>query len=1170
MRNTRQIPEIPALYSAPKPDIPALYSAPKINKQGGGQESSQNEVDYDDQMRATTEVTMIADDEEDSPEENSSVDYQYGVPTEKYGAPLGLDDEALNDYPTDSPQPTSKTNEIEDQQSDNNDEIDSYNIGYNNHRSNEPSPQYGAPPSSQYGAPPPSPSRQQQPPPPKNGRGRDNSKRKMYSSSPNRRPADQQQFENSLQPTTQMRPNQGGPGESQGAYYLPPSKLEKQQPRGDQRNENTAYGADLNQYTQPKPSSYQAPQPPQQQLKQQPQTNGGFGGEPQQSQQDGSSEGYPRSGAYQPQHSQQRSGIFPQQKSQKQGQQNQPGQSFGRHASTNQPNSFYGQPQVNHFDSGSQDEVEGLNEKIVDAELLQRVQQIIEDHERQQKVLLDNIQKDNEKEYSPPSSSGYPTAAGPSTFTGNELNGPNDFTAPASSPGGSYNPNFQSPNYNRYNSNGIASGDPGARETSRSPTNINSMNDVAPSSSNSRDYPNDYLNPNSYQSGGNLYNIPQQSSGAYTQPSSAQDNGDTSPSSSSAGGYRSPDEGVGKDSEPRKLSSPNVEYQKAVLSTHFTETQPDPQYNSKSTSSSGGYQGQDEEQKLSSVAGPGEEYLPPVPHNRQLEQQQQYELQHGVQNVGYSNSFSADSQVQASNTRENGDEQGYRVQVGTEILVSDGGQPIPSYNYGSLPSQPQPSSSSSTTFSSQQPNIPSRQEGSSASGVFENGERFPSQLPQLVPSHSLFSSQQSPAANPTFWSRGNLSPQPQAAYGTPSNGQLDNGSQPPSSGVGAEQGGSLQIKYSNPQFNDALSDQRAFVQPEYTPTLSASQPAHPYTNNNHAQQPYNNAGRNGVVDPSGNTVMLTIPRPIYGVPLAPLITLDSDNNLPTFNGSPGGGAVGGTTSYSPDPIKTSAPTQNEYALDQGVLGQGRFDQVAPRANYLPPPQYNGNSLPIGNEDLSNSLHLQSSSSNGGRSPGTSYGIRDNNPSSSSSAYLSIQGHGGNSNNHIYNINHNGYDRGSVGSIRTSLEADDSSIIIPGISNTFTLPVYDYSPTSPHHQNGDDELSAAASTSTSTSALVVPLEHLLEQLQTGSQSSPTIFYGSAAGGQQDNIRVFRRALSKRGNVRSAPPHPIQEELGTSRRSNKNNNDSESSHARSSSQPFSSAKPKTNSHLPHRRT
>lgn len=232
-RNTRQIPEIPALYSAPKiptPDIPALYSAPKINP------DSLNEVDYgSDQARATTEIAIEMEEENDMPEETSSEDYQYGVPTERH--PTNSNDSNPEDeYSTDAPQATSRTNEVDHDS--NAEQDDSYNSGYDN-RANVPSSMYGPPqPSPEYGPAqptskylPPEPNSKYLPPPPspkygppqpsspsqpstqqggypgssengkKDGNG-NSSKRKMYPSS--RRPPDQQQIENSLQPMTQV------------------------------------------------------------------------------------------------------------------------------------------------------------------------------------------------------------------------------------------------------------------------------------------------------------------------------------------------------------------------------------------------------------------------------------------------------------------------------------------------------------------------------------------------------------------------------------------------------------------------------------------------------------------------------------------------------------------------------------------------------------------------------------------------------------------------------------------------------------------------------------------------------------------------------------------------------------------------------------------------------
>lgn len=209
-RNARQVPEIPALYSAPKiqtPEIPALYSAPKSPEQDG----QQNELE-DQQAKATTEVVIGEEEEED--DETSSEDYQYLPPTEKYprmmsgaagggGDPNQEEGESPNDYPTDSPipqatylPPVSRTNDVEfdDDNDENNDETteDSYNSSGGH--DDEPSPQYG-PPQASNG---------------ENGNGA--SKRKMQDSSlpsrgsvgNNRRPSDQQQIENSEQPMTRQ------------------------------------------------------------------------------------------------------------------------------------------------------------------------------------------------------------------------------------------------------------------------------------------------------------------------------------------------------------------------------------------------------------------------------------------------------------------------------------------------------------------------------------------------------------------------------------------------------------------------------------------------------------------------------------------------------------------------------------------------------------------------------------------------------------------------------------------------------------------------------------------------------------------------------------------------------------------------------------------------------
>lgn len=292
-------------------------------------------------------------------------------------------------------------------------------------------------------------------------------------------------------------------------------------------------------------------------------------------------------------------------------------------------------------------------------------------------------------------------------------------------------------------------------------------------------------------------------------------------------------------------------------------------------------------------------------------------------------------------------------------------------------------------------------------------------------------------------------------------------------------------------------------------------------------------------------MMIAIPRPVYGVPLAPVITLDSDNNLQSFNGAGGGGQEVVAGGYSPDAIKpSSAPASS--------LDHGQFAQPSPTSNYLPPTssQYAAyTSAGISEPDLSNSVHLQLPSSHE-----FSYGMLDNNPSSSSSsAYLSIQGHNGNSNNHIYNINHNGYaDGGSSSSSGGSgmasstifvthgnnnaeeSRADSSSMIIPGISNTFTLPIYDYSPT--HHYNPHEQQQSVGASTTST--VVVPLEQFLEQLPhsiqaLASSSSPhqdLLFYGTT--GRQDSFRLARRALSKTASISPASSTNPNQALTTS--------------------------------------
>lgn len=83
--------------------------------------------------------------------------------------------------------------------------------------------------------------------------------------------------------------------------------------------------------------------------------------------------------------------------------------------------------------------------------------------------------------------------------------------------------------------------------------------------------------------------------------------------------------------EPRNLST-DVEVQKAVLSTHFTEIQPGPENAKNGNSAPSGYQPQDP--RLNAVAGPGQEYLPPAANHRK-----EPDLQRNSQNGGSSPSF---------------------------------------------------------------------------------------------------------------------------------------------------------------------------------------------------------------------------------------------------------------------------------------------------------------------------------------------------------------------------------------------------------------------------------------------------------------------------------------------------------------------------------------------------
>lgn len=242
-------------------------------------------------------------------------------------------------------------------------------------------------------------------------------------------------------------------GGSQSAFYLPPvyhpPQLEpsQQQPPPKQQVESLGYAQNLNQYQQPPNPNYQTLPPA-------PGNNDIQSYGSPSSSLPPSSEGYSsptNSGNAHPQdRGEQRSIIFSPQH-QPPSQQDPQGQYFGREAGKNyEPSPVYGPPGIKHYAPvGNQDdeELEGLNEKIVDAELLQKVQQIIEDHERQQKVVLDQIQKDNANAFS----SGYAgggnsgAASGASSpsrsFSGNELNRPNDFSSTVS---GGYKPDLYS------------------------------------------------------------------------------------------------------------------------------------------------------------------------------------------------------------------------------------------------------------------------------------------------------------------------------------------------------------------------------------------------------------------------------------------------------------------------------------------------------------------------------------------------------------------------------------------------------------------------------------------------------------------------------------------------------------------------------------------------------
>lgn len=297
--------------------------------------------------------------------------------------------------------------------------------------------------------------------------------------------------------------------------------------------------------------------------------------------------------------------------------------------------------------------------------------------------------------------------------------------------------------------------------------------------------------------------------------------------------------------------------------------------------------------------------------------------------------------------------------------------------------------------------------------------------------------------------------------------------------------------------------------------------------------------------------MIAVPRPVYGVPLAPVITLDSDNNLQNnFNNNnrnPGGGSQGATTNsgVTSNYYLPPAPALSSSSSQPVEIGQYQAGVADSLSNPFNLPQHDLPGEAASPEDDSSYGFLSSSS-------------HPSSPSSASSTYLMIQGHNGNSNNHIYNINHNGFDDTTSdigGGSRSSFSLpqyqhshpfavvdsssyysdsgatmatssnelvqnyDSSSIMIPGISNTFALPIYDYSPS---HQNlVHDPLLGSA-----TAPVGLSFEQLLQQQQqpypnnilTLPENFPAaLFYDTGANRRQDNFRVNRRAISTRASI-----------------------------------------------------
>lgn len=408
--------------------------------------------------------------------------------------------------------------------------------------------------------------------------------------------------------------------------------------------------------------------------------------------------------------------------------------------------------------------------------------------------------------------------------------------------------------------------------------------------------------------------------------------------------------------------------------------------------------------------------------------------------------------------------------------------------------------------------------------------RFPSELPSYQTSYP----QQQNFQPSSFWSRthpqrGTPPPQQQPRYGPPA--PVENRNEKPTTSYQSNTGsGSTKNSNSDHSVGSGSPSNGDYHQRSYNSQQSQSQ-------QHSAFQPggFNiNNGNNGVSEP----------RPVYGIPLAPVITLDSDNNLSNFNGNSNnvGGGGGGKEKN----------TYSSYSQDGNNVGQSFpvttiTSGSGPANNYYLPPSTPGSGSPSQNGEIgqhqfsspSTQVYPQQesgSTSTNGDAP--SYGLFANNPSSSSSStYLMIQGHDGNSNNHIYNINHNGYDTSSRSFARlmsshssSSGAGDDASSIIPGgISNTFSLPIYDYSAS---HQNHHDELVGSAA---GLRPVVLPFEQQHPQSVTspGSTNSEAI-YGQKT---QGNFRVSRRALTRKANVSLVDNNPNQKPL-TSLASNSN--------------------------------